>query len=73
MPFARSLHGFCIAAGDYQLVGGTEMPQTMEHDAGEFRVLILPLDELLADKRQQETSAKHSTLKMQSYTAIIKL
>ena len=38
MPFARSLHGFCIAAGDYQLVGGTEMPQTMEHDAGELRV-----------------------------------
>jgi hypothetical protein len=26
------------------------MPQTVEHDAGELRVLVLPLDELLADE-----------------------
>ena len=37
-PFARSLHGFHIAAGDHQRVGGAGMPQTMEHDAGELRV-----------------------------------
>ena len=37
-PFARSLHGFHIADGDHQLVGGAGMPQTMEHDAGELRV-----------------------------------
>ena len=37
-PFARSLHGFHITAGDHQLVGGTGVAQTMEHDAGELRV-----------------------------------
>lgn len=26
------------------------MPQAVEHDAGEFRVFVLPLDELLADE-----------------------
>ena len=41
-PFARSLHGFHITVGDHQLVGGTGMPQTMEHDAGELRVLCTP-------------------------------
>jgi len=39
-PFARFLHGFHIAAGDHQLVGGTGMPQAMEHDAGELRVCM---------------------------------
>ena len=37
-PFARSLHGFHITAGDHQLVGGAGVAQTMEHDAGELRV-----------------------------------
>ena len=38
MQFARSLHGFHIAAEDHQMVGGAGMPQAMEHDAGELRV-----------------------------------
>lgn len=32
------------------MVGVTGMPQAVEHDAGEFRVFVLPLDELLADE-----------------------
>ena len=34
-----SLYGFHITAGDHQLVGRTGMPQAMEHDAGELRML----------------------------------
>ena len=45
-----ALNGFHIAAGDHQLIGGTGMPQTVKHNAGELRVLVLPLDELLADE-----------------------
>ena len=45
-----SLNSLHIAAGDHQLIGGTGMPQTVEHNAGEFRVGILPLEELLADQ-----------------------
>ena len=37
-PFARSLHGFHITAGDHQLVGGAGMPQTVEHDLLKLRV-----------------------------------
>lgn len=33
-----------------RLASGAGMPQAVEHDAGEFRVLVLPLDELLADE-----------------------
>ena len=45
-----ALNGFHIAAGDHQLIGGTGMPQAVKHDASELRVLVLPLDELLADE-----------------------
>ena len=45
-----ALYRFHIAAGDHQLVGGTGMPQAVKHDASELRVLVLPLDELLADE-----------------------
>ena len=41
-PFARSLHGFHITAGDHQLVGGAGMPQTVEHDLLKLRVLCTP-------------------------------
>ena len=34
-----ALHSFHITAGDHQLIGGTGMPQAMEHDAGELRML----------------------------------
>ena len=34
------LHRLDVAAGDHQLVGGTGMPQAVEHDAGELRVCI---------------------------------
>lgn len=37
-----SLNGPHIAAKDHQLIGGTGMPQTMEHNAGELRVGVLP-------------------------------
>jgi len=47
-----SLNSLHIAAGDHQLIGGTGMPQTVEHNAGEFRVGILPLEELLADQHR---------------------
>ena len=47
-----ALNGFHIAAGDHQLIGGTGMPQTVEHNAGEFRVGILPFEELLADQHR---------------------
>ena len=47
-----ALHGLHIAAGDHQLIGCTGMPQTVEHNAGEFRVGILPLEELLADQHR---------------------
>ena len=33
-----------------RLASGAGMPQAVEHDAGEFRVFVLPLDELLADE-----------------------
>ena len=45
-----ALYRFHIAAGDHQLIGGTGMPQTVKHNAGELRVLVLPLDELLANE-----------------------
>ena len=35
-----TLHRFEVTAGDHQLVGGTGMPQTVEHDAGELRVCM---------------------------------
>ena len=47
-----ALNGFHIAAGNHQLIGGTGMPQTVEHNAGEFRVGILPFEELLADQHR---------------------
>ena len=47
-----SLNSLHIAAGDHQLIGGTGMAQTVEHNAGEFRVGILPLEELLADQHR---------------------
>ena len=34
------LHRLDVTAGDHQLVGGTGMPQTVEHDAGKLRVCI---------------------------------
>ena len=34
------LHRLDVTAGDHQLVGGTGMPQTVEHDAGELRVCM---------------------------------
>ena len=37
-----SLHRFDIAARDHQLVGGTGVPQTMEHDLLKLRVLGSP-------------------------------
>ena len=43
---------FHIAAGDHQLVGGTGMPQTVEHDAGKLRVCVLPFQELFADEHR---------------------
>ena len=42
-----ALNGFHIAAGDHQLIGGTGMPQTVEHNAGEFRVGIFLQENLL--------------------------
>ena len=45
-----ALYRFHITAGDHQLIGCTGMAQTVEHNAGELRVFVLPLDELLADK-----------------------
>ena len=46
------LHRLDVAAGDHQLVGGTGMPQTVEHDAGKLRVCVLPFEELLADEHR---------------------
>ena len=46
------LHRLDVTAGDHQLIGGTGMAQTVEHNAGEFRVGILPLEELLADQHR---------------------
>ena len=40
------LHRLDVATRDHQLVGGTGMPQTVEHDAGKLRVCILPFQEL---------------------------
>ena len=45
-----ALNGLHIAARDHQLIGGTGMAQTVEHNAGEFRVCILPFEELLANE-----------------------
>ena len=47
-----ALHSLHIAAGDHQLVGRTGMPQAVEHDAGELRVCILPLEELLTNQHR---------------------
>ena len=35
-----ALHSFYITAGDHQLVGGTGMPQAVEHDTRELWVCI---------------------------------
>ena len=40
------LHRLDVATRDHQLIGGTGMPQTVEHDAGKLRVCILPFQEL---------------------------
>ena len=37
-----ALNGLHIAARDHQLIGGTGMPQTVKHNAGELRVCVLP-------------------------------
>ena len=47
-----SLNSFHIAAGDHQLIGGTGMAQTMEHDAGELRVRVLPFEGFFADEHR---------------------
>ena len=47
-----ALNGFHIAAGDYQLIGGTGMPQTVEHDTRELRMCILPFEELFANQHR---------------------
>ena len=47
-----ALYSLHIAAGDHQLVGRTGMPQAVEHDAGELRVCILPLEELLTNQHR---------------------
>ena len=47
-----SLNSFYIAAGDYQLIGRTGVPQTVKDNAGELRVCILPLEELFADQHR---------------------
>ena len=47
-----ALNGLHIAAGDHQLVGGTGVTQTVEHDTRELRVCILPFEELLADQHR---------------------
>ena len=47
-----ALNGLHIAAGDHQLIGCTGMPQTVEHNTREFRVGILPFEELLADQHR---------------------
>ena len=47
-----ALNGLHIAAGDHQLVGGTGVTQTVEHDTRELRVCILPFEELLADEHR---------------------
>ena len=46
------LHRLDVTTGDHQLIGGTGMAQTVEHNAGEFRVGILPLEELFADQHR---------------------
>ena len=38
-----TLNGLHIAAGNHQLIGGTGMPQTMEHDTRELRVGMVHL------------------------------
>ena len=45
-----ALHSLHIAAGDHQLIGGTGMPQTVEHNTRELRVCVLPFQELFADE-----------------------
>ena len=47
-----ALNGLYIAAGDHQLIGGTGMAQTMEHDTWELRVCILSFEELLTDEHR---------------------
>ena len=47
-----ALNSFHIAARDHQLIGGTGMPQTVEHDTWELRVGILPFEELLANQHR---------------------
>ena len=45
-----TLHSLHITVGDHQLIGGTGMPQTVEHDTWELRVCVLPFQKLLADE-----------------------
>ena len=47
-----ALNGLHIAARDHQLIGGTGMAQTVEHNAGELRVCVLPFQELFADEHR---------------------
>ena len=47
-----ALNGLHIAAGDHQLIGGTGMPQTVEHNTRELRVCILPFEELFANQHR---------------------
>ena len=44
------LNGLYIAAGDYQLIGCTGMPQAVKDDVRKLRVRILPLLELLPNQ-----------------------
>ena len=47
-----SLYGFHIAAGDYQLIRCTGMPQLVKDDVRELRVCVLPFQELFADEHR---------------------
>ncbi len=47
-----TLNGLHIAAGDHQLIGGTGVTQTVEHNTRELPVGILPFEELLADQHR---------------------
>ena len=47
-----SLNSFHIAAGNHQLIGGTGVPQTVEHDTRELRMCILPFEELFANQHR---------------------
>ena len=46
------LHRLDVTAGDHQLIGGAGVAQTVEYDAGELRVCVLPFQELFADEHR---------------------